>query len=921
MAELNDALLAHIMPNASATRRAACLEPLNAALERYDIGTLARTAAFLAQLAHESGELQFMQEIWGPTAAQKRYEPPSELARRLGNTRAGDGFRYRGRGPIQITGRDNYRRYGRALELDLEGQPEQAAQPGVGFLIAGEFWSRNRLNALADAGDFDAITKRINGGMNGAAERRRLHARALQVLAPMFAAAPPAGAAPRGTRAGGARPADKSARAQPPITTAARATAGRFLRGHEAIAALAATGEKPGKTSSTKRHQAAGQRGRSAKADSPIPARTLDVRPDTLDFRDRMYEATLIEVPTHVPLGEYLEHGVPVLDQGTEGACTGFGLATVAHYLLRRRQVLPDLTPVSPRMLYELARRYDEWPGEDYSGSSARGAMKGWHKHGVCAETLYPYHGGAPGAGLTDARTADALRRPLGSYFRVNHKDLVAMHSAIAEVGILYATCTVHEGWSKVGPDGVIELLPKLLGGHAFAIVAYDDQGLWLQNSWGPTWGRGGFGRISYDDWLSNGTDLWAARLGAPVTLRRLESAATVHSGAAAQSSAYSYADLRPHIISVGNDGQLKAGGDYGSTPAELAQIFEDDMPRAMQGWARPRVLLYAHGGLVDERSAVQRLADYRAPLLEGQVYPLAFVWRTDFWSTVTNILDDAARQRRPEGVLDATKDFMLDRFDDALEPLARMLGGKLMWDQMKQNALAASQAQGAAVRVADHLQALAARLPGLEVHLVGHSAGSILLAPTIELLGRRGLRIKTCTLWAPACTVALFRAHYLPALQRKQIDGFALFNLSDKAEQDDHCAHLYNKSLLYLVSDAFEEKARIPLLRQGEPLLGMERWLDDALRKEIAQAGGEVITAPNTWPDESPSASRCTTHGGFDDDMATVTSTFRRIMLAGQSASAKARDSAPMAPEFHRSASSLRARRTQLARQTRRDD
>ena len=100
-----------------------------------------------------------------------------------------------------------------------------------------------------------------------------------------------------------------------------------------------------------------------------------------------------------------------------------------------------------------------------------------------------------------------------------------------------------------------------------------------------------------------------------------------------------------------------------------------------------------------------------------------------------------------------------------------------------------------------------------------------------------------------------------------------------------------------------------------------MERWLDDALRKEIAQAGGEVITAPNTWPDESPSASRCTTHGGFDDDMATVTSTFRRIMLAGQSASTKARDSAPMAPEFHRSASSLRARRTQLARQTRRDD
>ena len=64
--------------------------------------------------------------------------------------------------------------------------------------------------------------------------------------------------------------------------------------------------------------------------------------------------------------------------------CTGFGLATVAHYLLIRRHVVPDRTPVSPRMLYDMARRYDEWEGESYDGSSARGAMKGWYKHGVC---------------------------------------------------------------------------------------------------------------------------------------------------------------------------------------------------------------------------------------------------------------------------------------------------------------------------------------------------------------------------------------------------------------------------------------------------------------------------------------------------------------------------------------------------------
>ena len=161
------------------------------------------------------------------------------------------------------------------------------------------------------------------------------------------------------------------------------------------------------------------------------PARTYDARPDTVDFRDRMYEPTLVEVPSRVPLAGYLKFRVPVLNQGREGACTGFGLATVAHYLLIRRRVVPDRTPVSPRMLYDMARRYDEWEGESYDGSSARGAMKGWYKHGVCGEKVWPYRPGVQtGPGLTAERTEDAARRPLGAYLRVNHRDLVAMHAS-----------------------------------------------------------------------------------------------------------------------------------------------------------------------------------------------------------------------------------------------------------------------------------------------------------------------------------------------------------------------------------------------------------------------------------------------------------------------------------------------------------
>jgi len=644
--------------------------------------------------------------------------------------------------------------------------------------------------------------------------------------------------------------------------------------------------------------------------------RRCNVRADTLDFRDRMYEATLVEVPSTIPLENYLVHKVPVLDQGSEGACTGFGLATLAHYLLRRRQYYPDTKEVSPRMFYEMARRYDEWPGEDYDGSSARGAMKGWHKHGVCSrpEWCDDAHLDAADPGFDKARLKGALRRPLGSYFRVNHKDLIAMHAAIAEVGVLYATSIVHEGWQHVGEDGVIEFMDQDIGGHAFAIVAYDHDGFWIQNSWGEAWGKQGMGRIGYDDWLKNGTDVWVARLGAPVNLERAGSFSTAHSAGAAQSSAYAYSELRPYLVSIGNDGLLRPGGDYGTSAREVATIFERDIPERMEGKAKKRLLLYAHGGLVSEEAAVQRVAEYGAALIEADVYPLAFIWRTDYWTTVTNVLQDSVRRRRPEGVLDKAKDFILDRLDDALEPLARQLTGKAAWDEMKENAHLASSPQGAMPVVVRHIKKLRERYPDLEIHLVGHSAGSILLGPLVQLLTAKGsfasgplqgvegagLEIASCTLWAPACTTALFKEMYLPAIQSKALGKFAIYCLNDKAERDDDCARIYNKSLLYLVSNALEDTPRIPpmganvpgqhtekaLRNTGVPVLGMEKFLrSDDMRALFASGLAEQVIAPNDHAKDSLQASRAKTHGSFDDDVFTVTSTFKRILTATQPA------------------------------------
>jgi predicted chitinase len=174
-----------IMPLLPAAKRATLFPFLTAAVNEFGIDRPARAAAFLAQLAHESAQFRFMEEIWGPTAAQRRYEPPGKLAGDLGNTDAGDGRRFKGRGPIQITGRANYRRFGDLLGLDLVSAPEQAALPDVAFRIAGLYWSKKGLNELADrvtAEAFREITRRINGGFNGLAERERFYETAKAVL-------------------------------------------------------------------------------------------------------------------------------------------------------------------------------------------------------------------------------------------------------------------------------------------------------------------------------------------------------------------------------------------------------------------------------------------------------------------------------------------------------------------------------------------------------------------------------------------------------------------------------------------------------------------------------------------------------------------------------------------------------------------
>lgn len=184
---------------------------LNAAMARYRIDSRVRVAAFLAQVGHESGQLTHLVENLNYSAQglaatwPNRFMAPGgkpnaralALARqpeaianavyggRLGNgpESSGDGWRYRGRGLIQVTGRANYRAAGTGIDLDLEASPHLLEQPGPAALSAAWFWAEHGLNELADAGRFETITRRINGGTHGLAERIALWERAKAVLA------------------------------------------------------------------------------------------------------------------------------------------------------------------------------------------------------------------------------------------------------------------------------------------------------------------------------------------------------------------------------------------------------------------------------------------------------------------------------------------------------------------------------------------------------------------------------------------------------------------------------------------------------------------------------------------------------------------------------------------------------------------
>ncbi len=166
--------LLQIAPEIDEDQAPEAAEALNAAMDWAGIDTPERQAAFIAQCAHEADGFKTLEEYASGAAYEGRED--------LGNTEPGDGKRFKGRGPIQLTGRGNYIAAGEALGLDLVNNPEMVATWKVGFMTSAWFWHSHNLNRFADSGDFITLTKRINGGLNGLADRQHYWQRAKEAL-------------------------------------------------------------------------------------------------------------------------------------------------------------------------------------------------------------------------------------------------------------------------------------------------------------------------------------------------------------------------------------------------------------------------------------------------------------------------------------------------------------------------------------------------------------------------------------------------------------------------------------------------------------------------------------------------------------------------------------------------------------------
>ena len=346
-------------------------------------------------------------------------------------------------------------------------------------------------------------------------------------------------------------------------------------------------------------------------------------------------------------------------------------------------------------------------------------------------------------------------------------------------------------------------------------------------------------------------------------------------------------AALRPHLVNL-SMGRFSGEGEAATSPADVDAIFEqhlrEALDKAKKAGHKLRLLFYAHGGLVSESSGLQIAAKHIDWWKQNDIYPIYFIWETGLFETIGNLL-----KRSQQG---AARGMGRDLFDFTSDPLieiaARALQGPRIWGGMKSSAEHAVDEPspgnpdgGGARYVADMLKKFCDKSAGdIELHAVGHSAGSIFHCYFLPLARKLGVPTFTSAHFlAPAVRVDTFKERLASEIgDEKAVQKLTIFTMQRDYERDDNCAQVYRKSLLYLIYYALENKRSTPILGLEESLRG------DGKLKELFGLGGTTsglgqVVWSVTQSDTGVSASASQSHGGFDDDAPTMNSVARRIL------------------------------------------
>jgi len=479
---------------------------------------------------------------------------------------------------------------------------------------------------------------------------------------------------------------------------------------------------------------------------------------------------------------------------------------------------------------------------------------------GVCEESEWKYQMNNKGK-LTIRRAKNARSHTVGAYYRIS-PEISHFHAAINEVGIIAVSANVHKGWDDPS-NGIIKFHSKNDGGHAFAIIGYNDKGFWIQNSWGETWGKKGLALWTYEDWNKNIMDAWVFRLALPTPqlfgLKPAVADTKPETGKTAKNSP-DRSIIAGHFVHI-DDGRYKESGRYWSTADDIDQTAK----HVAECDSYKHLLIYAHGGLNSPEDSANRIAGMKNVYKDNGIYPFHIMYDTGLVEELKDLIlhKDRQTEKRVGGFSDWS-----DRF---LEGLLRR-PGTLLWDEMKRDADDAFKANGAGTdaikRFLGHFDKAGTKI---KLHIAGHSTGGIVLAHLLDVLQKKSINFSSCSLMAPACSLELYHSSYLPVLQGKRatsIEDMTIYNLKDSLEKDDNVAGVYRKSLLYLVSNAFERD------KDGKPILGMEKF-----KQGVTSSGKKPVFIYSSG--SGSTGSHSTSHGGFDNDKETMNHILKRILKA----------------------------------------